>query len=51
MDDGGGQLTRLLKILGSNSSFSTQASFSSEETKGKAQLANILSRAGVTRML
>lgn len=56
MYDGGGQLTRLLKILGSNSSFCTQASFRSGETKGKerkgkAQLANILSRAGVTRML
>jgi len=51
VDVGGGQLTHLLKILGSNSSFCTQASFHSGETKGKAQLANILSRAGVTRML
>jgi len=51
MDDDGGQLTRLLKILGSNSSFCTQTIFRSGETKGKAQLANVLSCAGVKRML
>jgi hypothetical protein len=51
MEEVEGKLTRLLKILGSNSSFSTQTNFRLEETKGKAQLAHILSPAGVTEVL
>jgi hypothetical protein len=45
------KLTRLLKILGSNSSFSTQTNFRLVKTKGKAQLGYILSPAGVTEVL
>jgi hypothetical protein len=50
MEEAEGKLTRLLKILGSNSSFSTQTNFRLEETEGKAQLAHILSPAGVTEL-
>jgi len=51
MEEARGKLTGLLKILGSNSSFSTQTSFRLEESEGKAQLACILSPAAATRML